>query len=100
MNIAPLNPAVSVASGASVADTNQAGPGGMPFVSVIKNMLADVSAHQVEADQAVQQLATGETDSLHHVMLAVAKADLSLHMVLEIRNKLSEAYQEIMRMQI
>ena len=44
--------------------------------------------------------ALGRTDALHEVMLQVAQADLSFRFILEIRNRLTEAYQEIMKMQI
>lgn len=59
-----------------------------------------VHSQQANADQAVQDLALGRTDSVHGVMLAVAKADLSFHLFLEIRNRLTEALQQIMQMQV
>ena len=45
-------------------------------------------------------MATGQTDNLHQVLLQMAQADLSFHLVLEIRNRLTEAYQEIMKMNV
>jgi flagellar hook-basal body complex protein FliE len=56
-------------------------------------------AHQA-ADAAVRDLATGQAQDLHTVALAVAQADLSFRLILELRNRLSEAYLEIMRMQV
>ncbi|MBA2224843.1 MAG: flagellar hook-basal body complex protein FliE [Thermogemmata sp.] len=56
-------------------------------------------AHQA-ADAAVRDLATGQAQDLHTVALAVAQADLSFRLILELRNRLSEAYQEVMRMQV
>jgi flagellar hook-basal body complex protein FliE len=56
-------------------------------------------AHQA-AEAAVRDLATGQAQDLHTVALAVAQADLSFRLILELRNRLSEAYQEIMRMQV
>jgi flagellar hook-basal body complex protein FliE len=100
MAIAPLNPGLLLPASGSVAETSKSTATGQSFTNVIKNLLTDANAQQVQADQAVQLLATGQTDNLHHVMLAVAKADLTLHMILEIRNRLSDAYQEIMRMQV
>jgi flagellar hook-basal body complex protein FliE len=67
---------------------------------MIDHLLAGANTQQVQADQAVRDLASGRADNIHNVMLAVAKADLSFHMILEIRNRLTEAYQEIMRMQV
>ena len=42
----------------------------------------------------------GETDNLHSVMLQMAQADLAFRLVLEVRNRLTEAYQEVMKMQV
>lgn len=75
-------------------------PGGVGFGRVIDQLLSDANSQQVQADQAVQELAVGRADNVHDVMLAVAKADLSFRMILEVRNRLTEAYQEIMRMQV
>ena len=70
------------------------------FAKVVEHLLSGVNAQQVNADHLVQQLAIGKVDNLHDVMLAVAKADLSFRTALEVRNRLTEAYQEIMRMQV
>jgi len=67
---------------------------------VLGQFLNDASGQQAHAEQAVQSLAAGRADNAHNVMLSMAKADLSFHLVLEIRNRLSDAYQEIMRMQV
>src|SRR5258708_38108388 len=74
--------------------------GGGPFGKVIDSLLRQTSAQGAQADKAVHDLATGQTDELHNVMLAVAKADLTFRLVLEVRNRLTEAYQEVMRMQV
>ena len=71
-----------------------------PFAKLIDHLVGDANAQQAHADQVVRQLATGQTDNVHDVMLAVAKADLSFRLVLEVRNRLTEAYQEVMRMQV
>jgi flagellar hook-basal body complex protein FliE len=59
----------------------------------------NVQASQA-ANHAIHSLATGEAQDLHTVSLAVAQADLSFRLILEMRNRLSEAYQEIARMQV
>jgi flagellar hook-basal body complex protein FliE len=74
--------------------------GGSAFAGVIDRLLGGASTQQLHANQAVRDLALGQTDSLHNVMLEVAKADLAFRLVLEIRNRLTDAYQEIMRMQV
>jgi flagellar hook-basal body complex protein FliE len=70
------------------------------FAKLIDQLLSHAADSNVKADQAVMDLALGRTDNLHHVMLSVARADLSFRTILEIRNRLTEAFQEIMRMQV
>jgi flagellar hook-basal body complex protein FliE len=52
------------------------------------------------ADQAVLQANTGENVNLHELMISMEKADISLRLMVQVRNKAIDAYQEIMRMQI
>jgi flagellar hook-basal body complex protein FliE len=71
-----------------------------PFLDVVEKLLSEANAGQFQADQAMREFTTGHADNLHDVMLAVAKADLTFRMILEVRNRLTEAYQEVMRMQV
>jgi flagellar hook-basal body complex protein FliE len=98
MSISPIQPTTpgSVAGGVSAAPASA--PGG--FSRLLNQVMGDAGAQQTHAEQAVHNLVSGRADNVHNVMLAMAKADLSFHLVLEIRNRLSEAYQEIMRMQV
>lgn len=70
------------------------------FSSMLKDALKDVNDAQLEADDAVQKVLSGETKDIHSTMIALQKADVSLKMMLEVRNKIMEAYQEVMRTQI
>lgn len=70
------------------------------FTRVLTQYLGQASAQQAAATQAAIDLAMGKTEEVHQVMLEVAKADLAFRTVLEVRNRLTEAYQEIMRMQV
>ncbi len=75
-------------------------PGGVPFAGVLSGMLnANAEAYR-GADAAVQALATGEAQDLHSVSLAVTQADLSFRLILELRNRLTDAFQEVTRMQV
>jgi len=67
---------------------------------VIQRFVEDTNAQQLQADQSVEMLATGQSDSVHETMLALTKADLSLRVFMEVRNKVMEAYQDVMRMQL
>lgn len=76
-------------------------PGGKAsFGEVLKDSLAQVNSLQHEADTAIQSLATGGTATLHDTMLAVEKAELSFRLMMQVRNKIVEAYQEVLRMQV
>ena len=70
------------------------------FGSVLDKLVSETDAMQHEADKAVTDLVSGEKQNVHEVMLTMAKADVSFRMMLEVRNKLVEAYQEVMRMQV
>lgn len=70
------------------------------FVTYLNNALQEVDQLQKEADKSAQMLALGEEDYLHNTMIAYEKAHLALQLTIEVRNKIIEAYQEIMRIQI
>jgi flagellar hook-basal body complex protein FliE len=76
-------------------------PGGGPsFGSVLKDSLAQVNQLQQEADGAIKDLATGGKSTLHDTMLAIEKAELSFRLMMQVRNKIIDAYQEVLRMQV
>lgn len=70
------------------------------FAGVFQRLLENAGQPQQQADQAVRQLALGETENLHQVLLAVSNADIVFRLALEVRNRLTEAWQEIQRMQV
>lgn len=74
--------------------------GGPSFADTLKESISEVNRLQEEADQAVQNLATGQETNLHETMLALEKADLSFRLMMQVRNKIVDAYQEIMRTQL
>ncbi|MCL6451718.1 MAG: flagellar hook-basal body complex protein FliE [Acetobacteraceae bacterium] len=75
-------------------------PKGPEFAEFLSRALAEVNRIQLEADQASQRLVYGEVEDLHQVMILTEKANLALELTIQVRNKLLEAYQEIMRMQV
>ena len=75
-----------------------ASSGGQTFGSLVGRFIEDTNSQQLQADQAVQNLATGRSDGIPETMFALTKADLSLRVFMEVRNKVIEAYQEVMRM--
>ncbi|HHV61034.1 MAG TPA: flagellar hook-basal body complex protein FliE [Firmicutes bacterium] len=70
------------------------------FSQVLSDALNQVNALQLRADTMAQRFATGEIRDLHQVMIAVQEARLAFELTMQIRNKVVDAYQEIMRMQV
>lgn len=68
------------------------------FGDMLKSAVNSVNSQLTDADDKLVKLATGEIKDPHEVMLALQKADLSLSLVLEIRDRALEAYQTIMRL--
>ncbi|MCR4438159.1 MAG: flagellar hook-basal body complex protein FliE [bacterium] len=76
-------------------------PGETPtFKEIVNKYLEETNQLQLKAGEAVRQMAAGEIDDIHDVMIAVEKSRVSLELVIEIRNRLLEAYRELMRMQV
>jgi flagellar hook-basal body complex protein FliE len=73
---------------------------GKDFKTILLDSLGEVNRLQVEADRGVQRLVTGETENVAEVMAAVNKAGIAFDLLMEIRNKLTDAYQEIQQMRV
>jgi len=73
---------------------------GASFGDVLKSAISTANELQKQSDAEIQKLMAGETQDLHTTMIAVQKADLSFQMMMQVRNKIVQAYQEIMRMQV
>lgn len=76
-------------------NTNEAG-----FFSYLKDALQEVNGLQKEAAVNAEKLALGDQSYLHNTMLAYEKANLALQLTVEVRNKIVEAYQDLMRIQM
>jgi len=70
------------------------------FAETLENAIQSVNQLQKAADKSAQDLATGRTDNVQDVMIAAEKADIALKVMVQVRNKIVDAYQEIMRMQV
>ena len=73
---------------------------GANFKDVLADMFNNVNKLQENADESIKKLTTGEIKDVHQVMIAVEEAGMAFDMVMEMRNKLIEAYKTIERMQI
>lgn len=70
------------------------------FQSVLKEFIKDVNELQNQAGEAIEKAVTGEINDIHDVMIAVEKAKTSFELLMEVRNKMLEAYKELMRLQV
>lgn len=70
------------------------------FVDTLNDAVNQVNQMQQEADKKMEDLATGKAKSIPDVMIAAEKADIALKLMVQVRNKVIEAYQEIMKMQV
>ena len=82
-------------SGASAAET-----GSGDFAKELQSALNEVNTQQVESEKAMADIATGQVKDLHQAALAIDKAELSMKLMLEVRNKALNAYKEITRTQL
>jgi flagellar hook-basal body complex protein FliE len=106
LNRAGLSPLTSMAqekilgrNSEFAAEETKAQPGQKSFSETLVGMLHDVNQIQKEADKATTNFAQGQ-GSLHGVMIAVEKAEISLRALNSVRGKLIEAYQEMMKMPV
>ena len=75
--------------------------GGADFAQVLQNSIAKVNQTQMQADQMAEKLAGGDTNqNLHEVMIALQTASVSFQEMVQVRNKLVTAYQDVMNIQV
>jgi len=82
------------------SSTSSASETGKSFADTLKEAVGSVNEMQKASDKAMQELATGKTDNVADVMIAAEKADIALKVMVQVRNKIIDAYQEIMKMQV
>ena len=70
------------------------------FANSLKDAIAKVNDQQIQSDTMTEKLINGGNVDLHEVMIASQKASITLNATMEVRNKVIEAYQEIMRMSV
>jgi flagellar hook-basal body complex protein FliE len=70
------------------------------FATLLQHSLDHVNGLQHDADAAARAFALGQVPSVHDTMITMEKADIALRLTMKIRNKVVEAYQDVMRMQV
>lgn len=74
--------------------------GGEAFGSVLKDFIHEVDAKGKEAEAMRTALLTGESNNIHQTMIALQESNVAFTLMVEVRNKVLETYQELMRMQV
>jgi flagellar hook-basal body complex protein FliE len=73
---------------------------GASFKDTLNGFIKDVNSMQVKADESIEKMAAGEITDVHQVMSTVEEANVAFNMMMEIRNKVIDAYQEVMRIRL
>ena len=73
-------------------------PGAVSFEEFLSSSMKQVNDLQLEADEMVRKLATGDVEDISEVVLASSRAEIALKMFMELRNKFTDAYQQLSRM--
>ncbi len=70
------------------------------FSDALRSSVEKVNEYQSQADTAIKEMVAGKNKNIHETMLAIERADSSLKLMMQVRNKVLDAYREIMRMQV
>lgn len=97
MNISEIS---NLSQSNNIKKKKDSNTGDTGFSDVLNKALDELNNTQVQADKAVADLATGEVKDLHQAAIAINKAETSMKLMLEIRNKAISAYKEISRTQL
>ena len=101
MNIEPVESVVTVRAGELPTQAAETGGDGLSkFGAWFGQQLGEVNGQLRRADSDLQRLALGDARNLHQVMINLEEARLSFQLLVQVRNRALEAYQEVMRMQI
>jgi flagellar hook-basal body complex protein FliE len=73
---------------------------GVSFKETLSNYLSDVNEMQKKADTSIKKMVAGEITDVHQVMTSVEQANTAFNMMMELRNKVMDAYTEIMRIRL
>jgi len=84
----------------ALGESGKVGENKGSFGDLLKNKIEEISKLQSDADSAIAKVELSDSGSIHEAMIALEKASISFKTMLKVRNKLLEAYQEVMRMQV
>ena len=84
-------------SAAGVAGSQGAGK---TFSEILTDSMGKVNLYQNQADTSIKELVAGRNKNIHETMLTIERADTSLKLMMQVRNKILDAYKEIIHMQV
>ena len=99
-NVIPVQEMMELPAAVGQTAPIGAGPANASFGNMLGNLVGEVNAKQATAGAAMEGLLKGQNVSLHQAMIAMEEASVSFQLMAEVRNKLLESYQELMRMQV
>jgi flagellar hook-basal body complex protein FliE len=70
------------------------------FGNVLSDVVGEINNQQIAADEAIARVELDDSASIHEAIIAMEKASISFRTMMQVRNKIIEAYQEVMRMQV
>ena len=70
------------------------------FGALLKDAISEVNNLSQKSDMEIQKIMTGESDELQTAVIAMQRADVSFQMMMQVRNKIVQAYQEVLRMPV
>lgn len=100
LSVPIVSPAEIYRANAANSVGQQEAAGRQSFGDIFTNLIRQADEQYEIADAGTQSLLAGETDNLAQVMIDSTKAEMSLNMVIQVRNKVLDAYNEIMRMSL
>jgi flagellar hook-basal body complex protein FliE len=92
-SIQPIEPPIEIGSAAPASGRSE-------FSNILQGAIDQVEGAGNNANQSVQNFLSGDGEDLHSTVLAVQRANLEFDMLMQVRNKVVSAYQEVMRMQM
>ncbi len=95
----PIEVLAGTLSNAAAGEASQPAAAATGFTNSLDRLISATESRNAEANQAVGRMLEGSGD-VHDAMIALQRAELSLQMTVQVRNKLVQAYQDIMRMPV
>ncbi|MVB09732.1 Flagellar hook-basal body complex protein FliE [Caprobacter fermentans] len=98
--IVPIQDLNSLNTLSSAGSNAAQSPSGLPFQSLFEDAVNNVKQTDASLNTEVYKMTTGQSDNLHDIYIASQKASLSVDLLVQMRNKVLDSYNEIMRMSV